>query len=303
MKQNRWTSVLSWAVLFCCLWFGYNLFLGNMDELKSIEIDYAKLPMLILSCLYTYFVRGQMQQALVFPYDVSLSLWEQMGLTTVTTIGNMIFPANAGMVYKMMYLKKIYHIDWVVTGFYLAVSWVFITISDALLALSTLILMGEYFSFVTLVFFLISICCISFLFTPSDLKIVRRLPIIDRAFEGWGKLKKKPEYAMRIMLVSVFLSFGNTFVVWSSCQFVGINISWGIAIILGSVRSISTYFILTPGSLGITEVFLASSAKLIGLTSIEGVIISAIFRLGMLGVGLILSPIFYMMMNKKMTNA
>ena len=283
---------LTWGILLIFAYIGFKFFKENKDEFKSIEFDWGYCLPFILGVLANYFFRGEMHQALVQPFGVFLKWWEKSGLALVSAVFDNLIPANAGIVFKMAYLGKVHKVQWMPLGLYFIISWVAFSIVDSAAVIIALVLYGYIFSPMALVFFILFLGSIALFVLPTNIPLLGRFQSLKRIHESWVVFKKSPKHGIRILKAAFFILLANTLIIWSGSKMMSYDVDFLASFLMAGVRSSSTIINITPGSLGFTESLLAITTDIIGMGPVKGVTISALFRVGFVGVGLILSPFF-----------
>lgn len=299
--RNKYIRLtVSWTIIIAFIIGCYYVLKDNFTEVSELKINYIYIVHVTVSILIMFYCRGMVQGALVRPFNVVLGHFEKLSLSVIPTAINNILPANAGFVYKMTYLKTVYQIDWIATGVYLVVSWVTITVADSVVGLAALLYEGFYVNILTGVFAVILIISVALLFFPSEVPFFNHIKFVNRLMLGWSKMKEKPIYIFHLVKASLLLTIANGIVAWACCRMLDINISFYYAMILGCIRSISTYINLTPGSLGTTEFIVTFSAVYLGVDKTYGLLMSLLMRTGMTSVSFALAPFLYYYLKLKM---
>lgn len=294
---------VSFASLAVFLFLGVWFIFKNQEQFSQISINLAAVPGFVLAAFALYVFRGEMQQALVLPVGVRLCWWERMGLTVITTVANNILPASAGVLFKFGYLKKVHGIVWSVTALYLVINRVALMMCDSMAVLVVLAVGGYGLSYLSLVYAALLVVCVGVLLLPADQSLLCRFKVFANVVMAWKLFREEPVHGARIVLVSLGIVAANALLIWCACHVLCFPVGVGSAFLLAGVRSSSILINITPGSLGVTESFLALTSSLIGMGAVQGVVLSALLRVGILGVGLVLFLPLYFPMKRSMARA
>lgn len=295
--------IVGWVALAAFFLLGVWFFFENQEQFADVSFDLGYVPGFTVSVLVLYVLRGEMQQALVTPCKVRLAWWERLGLTVIPTVANHVLPANAGFLFKFQYLQRRHDIQWTASALYLAISWVAITLSDALVVFAVLVASGLGASTLSMLYALLLAACLGMFLLPSNLPFLARFRMLAKVHEAWALFREHPRHGVRIVAVSLLMVAANAAIIWFGCRVLHVHVGIAYAALLAGVRSSSTLVNITPGSVGVTESLVAITASLIGMGAVNGVILSALIRVGILGLGLVLFVPLYYCMKKSMSAA
>lgn len=216
--------------------------------------------------------------------------------TSLSMLMNYIIPFKAGSVFQAAYLKKKHDLplSWF-TSTFIAVTLIMIVFS-AILGIVSLTIVSEKFNISYPFVFLFYLFVITFVFVlPAFTKIfnkifentrfkyIKRLKIIiNRINDGYITLAKNRKLLQKIILINLLTLF-NLFLI-SYIQFKSIGAEthfYSVGLFL-SIYVLSILINITPGSIGLREIFQIMTARVLMLNSDQIIAISVLDRLSFL---------------------
>lgn len=272
----------------------------NLESFKQVEVVYPLLflPLLILS-ISLLITNGLLLEKLLSPFKIKLSVKEWLGLSVITTAGNLLTPFQGGMIARALYLKSKHNFSYTnflsaLSGIYIIVFWV-----NSFVALLSMLLIKQFystFSWLIFITFLIIFSALSFIIVFSP-KIKRAfkweiLNKVVRVINGWLVIKNNKRTVLFVALISslnVLLMSASSFLEFKT---LGVEISFLKALFVSIVSTLSLFISITPGSLGIKEAFMAFTSNVVGISPANAIIVSALDRLISLLPLVVLAPVF-----------
>jgi uncharacterized protein (TIRG00374 family) len=274
--------------------------LKNKEEFANIEIGnpILLLPLILISILYL-FINGIVLQIIISSFNINLNFKEWLGLSVITTVGNLLTPFQGGMIARALYLKSKHNFSYTnflsaLSGIYIIVFWV-----NSFVALLSMLLIKQFystFSWLIFITFLIIFSALSFIIVFSP-KIKRAfkweiLNKVVRVINGWLVIKNNKRTVLFVALISslnVLLMSASSFLEFKT---LGVEISFLKALFVSIVSTLSLFISITPGSLGIKEAFMAFTSNVVGISPANAIIVSALDRLISLLPLVVLAPVF-----------
>jgi hypothetical protein len=222
---------------------------------------------------------------------------ESFRLTNVSAFFNLIFP-QGGSLTKAIYLKQKYGIPYTKTSaIFLGLLLIYLDIGAAVMLVTnfaTVLLGGT----VPLVLWVIAlIACASSLFFMFDFpkfslfKLGKIGELISSFSDGWNSLRTNKSHLAKacIWQLVTFVCSG----LWISTAYysLGIKLNPLLGISLSVLITFSNILVLIPGNLGIQEAAYGYFTYLSGMMFSQGVVVSALARVVVLMVTLLLTPL------------
>lgn len=250
-------------------------------------------------------LQGLSLYIIVKPFGINLKWREWLGITTLTLLGNYVFPFG-GLGFRAAYLKKVYKFDY--TYFVSTLAALYL-IQFLVYAVGGLIgLLFIYNSKGTLdwrifsVFAIVLIVCLVFIFFSPKLPVfknrlyTRFLGIINSFYEI-----KTNKILMRQLAWLTILSFlSGSLIFYFSYQALHFNVTFFNSLTVAALSNYTLLIRITPASFGIYEGIIVYSTYMLNLTIANGLMVAAITRLVSLAWILTLGPYFsYILLYKK----
>lgn len=269
-------------ILFIFFVFAFSLFIfNNQSELEEL-FNFNFLNLIFLSILFiiSYLIKTKLNQHLYLTKNINMSYLETLNLIINSTAGNLSTPFSAGTGYKFYYLKKNYKLTYAEN---LSIN-VYFTIFTNLLYLFILVIVSliNYlrieplflnFTFLWISIFFIGIFSLFIMSREYDIKKL--------AFLNNYSLKSLDLTFSKIMnlffytLANIGISIASHIYLFKLLN-LQINITQTVAFVC--ISGLANVIKFTPGNFGINESVLIIANLYHGLTALEVIITSFIFR-------------------------
>lgn len=287
----------------------YYIYLNReaFSTLQNIGLKY--IIIMILFILINIYASAAENAVLFRALGAPINNIESFGLTNISAFFNLILP-QGGTIVKAVYLKQKYNIPYSKTpALYLGLFVIYLLIGAGVILIINLltIIMGKTVPYVLWV----AVCgaSLSGLMLMVDFpkgvlpKLGRIGTWASNYSDGWRSLRtNKPCLVQACVWQSViFLSSG----VWVTMAYysLGMKISLLIGTGLSILSSFSNILVIIPGNFGIQEVVYGYFTYLTGTLFAQGVVVSALVRIVLLLITLLLAPIsWYYLFHKQDIN-
>ncbi len=303
MKRIAW-PVFSIAIVLVVI----SVFLyrerDTLATLQGISVRFIFLLIFIQSAVLV--VNGIALRILSTKLNVHLKIKEWLGLSFMTTLGNMITPFSGGLIARAAYLKHRHGFSYAQFIMSLAANYLISFIMVSVTGLVVLTVFHRHFAFfweLTGVFLITAfILAALVLAPPRELTWTNRLAQnINDAIRGWNYIKGDRTLIMRLSLctmMNILLGGAMYQVAYRSC---GLAVPFDSALLVGLLASYSILINVTPGNFGIQEAIVAVSSGLLGMGAAYGVIVSLLLRLTGLLVAFTLGAAFSYVLSRELS--
>lgn len=262
-KKGWIKNILTLLVLILSGIYLYN----NQNEILAsfTGINYIYLVIAGLLYLISVTLNGLALKFLAQPYSIDMK--EHIPLSYISLFFNSFTPAKGGAVYRGVYLKKKYNLNYsdYISSFF--GHFIIISIVNSALALLALLFIGNISMEVLLVFGTILIGSVLFIIFNRYISRFKLPKVVKKLIDGWQKLFVHKEVLLKLSLLTFFLYFVNTAELYFFVRAVGFNIDIQSIFIISSASYLSSFAQLTPGSIGIMEGVMAITASIINIQS------------------------------------
>ena len=289
--------LLAAVSLYLCFYI-YN----NSDDFKIIlNLSILEACVLIVIQMLILVWNGKILHFILRSYDIELSFREYTKISTYTSFLNTFFPFKGGLGYRALYLKKKYDLTYSnftasLAGNYLIViniifliaflSWFYLTTGKEIQSVSYIFLLGTVASFVMMLIKLPTI----------ELKA---LSVYNQLVTGWAVMLKNHESIKYVYIYTLLCTLTSSASILLSYKFISpddINIMDQVLLIkillLSVSGSIISLFGLTPGSIGIKEVFVMNLTSVVLISKEEILAFMLVDRIACT-LGVLLLSLFY----------
>ena len=269
-------------ILFIFFVFFFALFLyNNQDEMKSLlEFSYLNLSSLIIFFFFSYLCKTKLNQILYSLKNIEMSFTETLNLVINSTAGNLSTPFSLGTGYKFHYLKQKYKISYtenlnlniylsiftnllfVIILFFISISY-FLNISEVFLKFT--ILWG-----LIVLFGIILLLLLSKIYTNKHLLFINKYSLKSLSLSF-----KKIVDLFIYTVVLIAINIGTHYYLF---QILNFDIDFLQIASYVSLSGVANIIKFTPGNFGINEGVLILTNLYHGLTTIQILITSLIFR-------------------------
>lgn len=224
-------------------------------------------------------------------FNVSVTLRECFGISTISAMGNYLAPFGGGTAGKAVYLKRRY--DFPYPTFLASMSaasildllWAgFIGSSVLVISWKISFLWGQALLAVFLTLMIVSLMALSLNPQAYDGRFLKPM---RNVLDGWGRIRRDRDLIIKVsllLLANYLLSSAELFAGYSAFS---IKLGIADAILLSAISSMSSIVRVTPANIGIHEVIIASSSHLLGLGLGQGLLAAGLSRV--ISIGLIFS--------------
>lgn len=252
--------------------------LGNIFNLSIFEVS-----IIYAISLGATINSGFMIRAIFNSLNVKTHFWDMVFLQNATNLLNYL-PMKFGTVFRANYLKRHYGLSYAHFGTFFVYLTLLMTAIACLVSLVVLIfiygIQGYEQKIMAGVFFAVLIFTMALLFLPLPVpKGSNRIMVVLRTFlSGRHQLMKdKRTLALSAITLTInfFVSSVRLGIIYHS---IGQDIHPAGYLILGSVGFVSLFTSITPGALGIRELFLGAGAVVLGISPEAGILGAMIDR-------------------------
>ena len=288
MKKKIISNVVTVGFLVAFLWYG----LTNKDMLQALgNVAVWSLLLVAAGKMIVFVSNGLFTKWTAELFTKKFSLAHGIYITILSAIGNFFGPLLGGASIRAVYLKKYHNLSYskftaTLMGYYLI-----LFISNALLAILSLVLLPKThqtgFLIGFFVVWLLFMVGISFVRLPKrhrfkkleQYKLSRFvLKVLYEIEEGWQVLIKNRVLLTRLLFLA-FLSLGGTyFVSFIEFQALGIPLNVGALGLYTAIVATSLLLSLTPGAIGIRESLLVLVGTTLDISNHQIVQIAIIDR-------------------------
>ena len=277
--------------------YGANYIYSNLESFRALQdVNWKSIVVMIVFILINIFASASENAVLFQALGAPIGNIESFGLTNVSAFFNLILP-QGGTIVKAVYLKQEYKIPYSRTpAMYLGLLVIYLLVGSGIILLANLItvLMGNPVPFVLW----IAVGCaglsgIIFMidFPTGSLPKLGRIGVwISNYSNGWKSLRANKSCLIKacIWQFIIFVSAG----VWVSTAYysLGIKINPLLGISLSVLISFTNILTIVPGNLGIQEAAYGYFTYLTGMSFTQGVVVSALVRVVLLSMTLLLTP-------------
>lgn len=288
-------------ILYALIFIFSALFLYKYrTEIISIKIVEPMMVIpLILGIILFLGLNGNITKVLLKSFNVHISNYISLGLSSINTMGNFIFPLRGGSVLNAVYLKNNYKFSY--SKFIASLSAIYVVIfwTNSLFGMLVMILSHYlYDNAISMIIFS------SFLFVFLVLTIIMifspKLPetkskFINKFIEvvnNWTLIRQDKKTIIKLIILAIINILVVAIISYFEFRMIGVSIGLFELIILSIFSGFSLLLSITPGSLGIKEAFVIYAGNAMGIKIAELIVISLIDRMVTFFVSLILGIYF-----------
>lgn len=256
---------------------------GDLGQIKIVNPIFLIYSSVFISL--SILVNGWLTKALLAHFRIRLDFHEYFGLSVVNTLGNIMTPLRGGVMANAVFLKKVYNFR--MSDFAAMISATYIVAFQlcSLIGLFSCYYVWKHYGvfnlFIFLLFFL-SLLFLGFvtLFSPTFSQTKFR--IINRflaAINEWEKIRKNKTLIFQIAFYTFLNIILMVFAGYFEFAALGINVSIGKLIFLSVFSTYALFISVTPSNFGVREAFLVYSGLIIGIPTMQVIVVSLIDRL------------------------
>jgi len=258
--------------------------LNNKEQLKKIsEISpWYILEISGLVILYRLISAFSIKR-LIKAFGVDMSFKEWFGLSSVTTMANYFMPLKSGMLTRAFYLKNKYNFaysQFLAAALGFCVFFFFINVVVGLISISLIFLLSGTFYFKLFIFLCAAFFCIGIFilswehFSKKEL----RFELLNKLFLGLAYFKKQKRLLISLLGLNMLGTLIMALRFFVAFKAIGVSADFLAMVTLANIVSLSFIINITPADLGIREAAITIMTGLIGLSTLDGALVSVIDR-------------------------
>lgn len=279
--------------------YGGYYFFTNANSFRALlGIEWKIFSIMLFFILVNIFASASENAVLFQALGAPIGNIESFRLTNVSAFFNLVFP-QGGTITKVIYLKQKYNIPYSKTpALFLGLFVIYLLVGSMVIFITNLvtILVGGD---VPSVFWLAGVMG----FAAGILPMINDLPkgplsklgkigiLLSNYSEGWKRLRTNKSSLIKacIWQTVIFISAG----IWVSAAYysLGMKINPLLGTSLSVLISFTNILTIVPGNLGIQEAVYGYFTFMTGMSFTQGVVVSALIRVVMLLITLLLTPV------------
>ena len=292
MSGLRW-HILQWTLFLFVLAALAAIIMHYSSELAVLSWNCRYFAPFLLVSLLCLLLRALLVGEYAAYFDAKLRFREMIGLTIVSTTLSESLPASAGTLIKATYLWRVHRLAVSASVVMVITNSIVITAASSALAIVGLVLVGWGPSALTCLFAaVLALCTLPFLVFPRSLA-TRLAPLFQKTVDAWREIHDNPRRSCRVLALSIMLCTLDALRFWLAFLLIGIDFSFGAALVVSGVSLLMGYFAIVPGALGFIEASVAGVSVLLGYSALPAVAATLVFRTGILLFTVPTTPIFY----------
>lgn len=283
-------AIIAWATVYVSNYF---------DEVRdTLSISFEKIIILLLLVLIEIIINGYIVNIVLHSFGIKLVFHEWFGLSSVTSMANLLIPFAGGVGIRAAYLKSKFNFP--ITSFLstVAATHIIHLLVRSLIGMASLALLFFYCHIfnvpIFILFAAVSISLLSIMFLSAKLPKFKQkhLAKMNTVLDGLQIINRN--YMLLLKLTGLFFLFGFVAILIMHFSFraLSINITVLQSSIISSLNSFSTLLTITPGAIGLSEAIIVFSSQLFGVILVQGVLAAALRRSIILLVVFTLGPIY-----------
>lgn len=301
-KVNYLQIIFTIFILAGFVYFFYQ----NKEEVLALQIVQPLLiiPLILLIGIF-FAVNGYVMKLLLLNFNVNLKFKEWFGLSVINTLVNYITPLRGGMLSNAIYLKKAHKFSYSDFLVQLSATYVigfWINSLVGLISVGLISYMDGTFHLPIFLVFLGAFLSLTLVILLKPQIKETKSPFINRfitVINSWSKISGDKNLILKIGLLIVLNLFLIVGINWLEFAILGFNIEIYKLVLLSIFSSFSLLLSITPGSLGIKEIFSVYSGSLVAIPSVVVVTVSLLDRVVTFLLSLLLGGIFSSLLFKK----
>lgn len=308
MKKNVLKKFVLMAAFFSLLILTGFYIKNHLSDFGDIRnVTFSNLTIILFLMLAYFVVQGVLLKITLQTFSIKLRFKEWFGLMVVTLMGNFIVPF-AGFGFRAAYLKKVHSFDYTYFGSTLGaiflIEFLIFTLGG-LTSVSFLYFQKNIFNLGLVIFLCVFllICLVFLFFSPKLPNFKNKLYLrLKAVIESWNSLKSNKEFTFRLIGITCLEFLLSSAMFYFAFRSFGLEINFFEAFLPTSVSDYSLLFRIFPGSFGFYEGAIAYSAKILGYTVPQGLLVTGILRVTSMFWLFTLGPIFSFILIKERLN-
>lgn len=302
-KQNIFRKLLSIILIIFFILIALYIILKNQSILVKIkDIEPIQLiPLFFLSIIFAL-ISGIFLKKLYRFFGIKLTNLESFFISIVGVLANYTSVFQGSAIARGVYLKKKYNLN--LSDFsssLLGSNIIVLTVLSFSCTLSFLLLNGLTFFYLKFAWFLVFldiVLLIILFFTPNV--SIEKLPFITSVLSSWHRLSKDKKIVLELSCLSFVHLIIASFMMIIEFAVIKTDINFTSALFLSSISSLTIFFNITPGAIGVKEGFMVFSAYKLGINPTDAIIVAGIDRAIFLVIVLLLGPMasYYLSVKK-----
>lgn len=272
------------SVIFALIILGIGWYIKeNLQEFRNIHIvSWWSLVFLFLLAPVYFIISSLFFKKSLEPFSLNLPLMTCIGLTMVTLMGNYTIPFS-GLGFRAVYMKKVYTFSYRNFITSVIVNWVTNFLIYTLAAIFSMIIyyyQTHSINWTLAVIFLLMMTFSILAFVPISInfknKLIKRLysPILI-----WQSYIKNRNILYKLLNLTFWQFIVSALMFYFAYLTFGFKVTY-IESFLATTLSLYTSLIrLVPASLGFYELAIVYPSKVLGLSSAQGLSVSALTRI------------------------
>ena len=303
MKRIAWPVFSITLILIVITGFLYR----ERDTLATLQGISVRFILLLISLQSgVLVVNGIALRILSTKLNVHLKIKEWLGLSFMTTLGNMITPFSGGLIARAAYLKHRHGFSYAQFVTSLAANYLISFMMVSVTGLIVLTVFHRHFGFfweLTLVFLITALILVALVLTPPrELTWNNRLVHnINEAIRGWTYIKRDRALIIRLSFCTMINILLGGAMYQMAYRSYGLAVPFDLSLLVSLLASFSILINLTPGNFGIQEAIVAVSSELLGMGAAYGVLVSLLLRLTGLLVAFTLGALFSYVLSRELS--
>jgi uncharacterized membrane protein YbhN (UPF0104 family) len=304
--KNQRKPLTSLAVLTVIGIVFINYLQKNIHHYENLSFISPEMFILLLLAFFLgSLFQGKVLMSLIRTLNVRLKLFEALGLTFVSRLGNNITPFRGGIAVRAFYLKKKYGCDYseslatVTANHYIMF---FIASFIGIVSIIIIYFEKQIFNYIFLAIFGITfiIMFLVLIFQPQFPEVKNKF--INKGIKiitGWYILKRKKKIQLEIVFYNLLALLARCLNIQIRFYIFGFEIAFIEAIFLTAITPFWSIASITPAGIGVRELLIVLSATTIGISVEEMLPVTILGRVFAVTVSFIMGIFFsYLLIQK-----
>jgi len=295
------------SFLFWVVWY----VTGNIDKFAAIgEVAWPDVFVLTVVFLTILICNGMFIVVVASAFQIRLGSVEWLALSFASSFANYFLPFKGGTGLRALYMSKIHGFP--VTKFISTLSVIYlmhIVVNGilGLVGMGLIKLHGGHINMTVFIFFvLVSLLGVLAITIDIDIKTrYERFPMaqLRRVFVGWKKVRHDRALVGKLWLLMLVLTLATIWQCKVAFEAVSISISSGGVLIYAASKNLAMLVSLTPGSLGVVEVFSIYLGTVLNYSTSDALLVQGLIRSVAIIVLLILEPVALLLLRRRIKSS
>jgi uncharacterized membrane protein YbhN (UPF0104 family) len=250
---------------------------------STLKLNPFWLGVLCLLTLGRCFLNSLSNQITLAELGANTKSGESFSLTSIASALQMLFPFNAGAVFRAVYLKRRYQLSYShFLSTQIGIQILGILISCAA-AMTTLLFIADVNNPAILSGILLSLVCfcsalVLILFPRIKRRNHRLWDKLAMVSEGCAAIRQNRSLFLKLILLSIAKTACDALTFWCGSLSVGLEVGIFGALALTSVASLAACFRVTTGALGTYEALIGLVSQAASLSTAQAITVSLVIR-------------------------